>query len=163
MAKDPIALGDVREHSAAILTAAGFPKMPARVLMALTVTEQAGLTAAELAETLSASAAAISGAVRYLQTLGIIRRVSQSTSRRDRYELPADWYSLMVRNSPIYAALADQADLGLAAVRDPESPATERLRDMAGFYRFLQGRLPELIGEWEGVRAAYDPPHVHRT
>jgi hypothetical protein len=152
MAKDPTALADVREHSAAILAAAGFPKMPARVLMALTVTEQPGLTAAELAAELAVSAAGISGAVRYLQTLGIIRRVSQSTSRRDRYELPSDWYALMVRNSPIYAALADQADLGLTAVGDPESPATERLRDMAGFYRFLQGRLPELIGEWERVR-----------
>lgn len=158
MAKDPTALADVREHSAAILTAAGFPKMPARVLMALTVTEQAGLTAAELADTLAVSAAAISGAVRYLQTIGIIRRVSQSASRRDRYELPADWYALLVRNSPIYSALADQADQGLAAVGDPGSPATERLRDMAGFYRFLQGRLPQLIGEWEAVRAGSARP-----
>ena len=50
--------------------------------------------------------------------------------------------------------LADQAESGLAAVGDHASPATERLRDMAGFYRFLQGRLPELIEEWEAVRAA---------
>lgn len=153
MARDERALADVLEHSAAVLTAAGFPKMPARVLMALTVTEQQGMTAAELAHRLGASAAAISGGVRYLQTLGIIRRVSQSGSRRDRYELPADWYALMVRNSPIYGVLADQADVGVAAVDDPDSPATERLRDMAGFYRFLQQRLPELLGEWEGVRA----------
>jgi DNA-binding transcriptional ArsR family regulator len=142
------------EHSAAVLTAAGFPKMPARVLMALTVTESQGLTAAELAERLEVSPAAISGAVRYLSTLGIIRRLSQTGSRRDRYELPSDWYALMVRNSPIYGVLADQAETGLAAVGDPASPATERLRDMAGFYRFLQGRLPELIAEWERVRDA---------
>ena len=154
MAKDEAALAEVMEHSAAVLAAAGFPKMPARVMMALTVTESPGLTAAELAERLNVSAAAISGAVRYLQTLGIIRRLSQTGSRRDRYELPSDWYALMVRNSPIYGTLADQADLGLAAVADPASPATERLRDMAGFYRFLQRRLPTLIAEWEQVRAA---------
>jgi hypothetical protein len=154
MAKDEAALAEVMEHSAAVLAAAGFPKMPARVMMALTVTESPGLTAAELAERLNVSAAAISGAVRYLQTLGIIRRLSQTGSRRDRYELPSDWYALMVRNSPIYGTLADQADLGLAAVGDPASPATERLRDMAGFYRFLQRRLPTLIAEWEQVRAA---------
>jgi len=154
MAKDEAALAEVMEHAAAVLAAAGFPKMPARVMMALTVTESQGLTAAELAERLDVSAAAISGAVRYLQTLGIIRRLSQTGSRRDRYELPSDWYALMVRNSPIYGTLADQADAGLAAVGDPASPATERLRDMAGFYRFLQRRLPAMIGEWEQVRAS---------
>lgn len=154
MAQDEAALAEVMEHSAAVLTAAGFPKMPARVLMALTVTETPGLTAAELAERLDVSPAAISGAVRYLQTLGIIRRLSQTGSRRDRYEIPSDWYALMVRNSPIYGVLADQAEAGLAAVGDPDSPATERLRDMAGFYRFVQGRLPQMIAEWEQVRSA---------
>jgi len=156
MATDERALTEVLEHSAAVLTAAGFPKMPARVLMALTVTETPGLTAAELAERLGASAAAISGAVRYLQTVGIIRRVSQTASRRDRYELPGDWYSSLVKNSPVYGVLADQADAGLAAVDDPASPATARLRDMAGFYRFLQGRLPDLLDEWEQIRAERD-------
>jgi len=156
VAKDEQALSDVLEHAAAVLTAAGFPKMPARVLMALTVTEQQGMTAAELAERLGASAAAISGAVRYLQTVGIIRRVSQTASRRDRYELPSDWYASMVRQSPVYAVLASQADAGIAAVDDPDSLATERLRDMAGFYRFLEGRLPELIEEWEQVRVSSD-------
>ncbi|MGN6425885.1 MarR family transcriptional regulator [uncultured Leifsonia sp.] len=153
MAKDERALAEVMEHSAGVLIAAGFPKMPARVLMALTVTETAGLTAAELAERLDVSAAAISGAVRYLQTLGIVRRISQTGSRRDLYQMPSDWYALMVRNSPIYGVLADQAEAGLVAVGDPDSPATERLRDMAGFYRFLQGRVPEIIAEWETVRA----------
>lgn len=156
MAKDERALAEVMEHSAGVLVAAGFPKMPARVLMALTVTETAGLTASELAARLDVSAAAISGAVRYLQTLGIVRRISQVGSRRDLYQIPSDWYALMVRNSPVYGVLADQAEAGLAAVGDPGSPATERLRDMAGFYRFLQGRLPEIIREWEAVREQRD-------
>lgn len=154
MARDEQALTDVMEHSAAVLIAAGFPKMPARVLMALTVTESAGLTAAQLAERLDVSAAAISGAVRYLQTLGIVRRLSQNGSRRDLYQMPADWYALMVRNSPIYGVLADQAETGLAAIDDPSDPATERLRDMAGFYRFMQDRLPDMLNEWEQIRAA---------
>lgn len=156
MARDEQALTDVMEHSAAVLTAAGFPKMPARVLMALTVTESAGLTAAQLAERLDVSAAAISGAVRYLQTLGIVRRLSQNGSRRDLYQMPADWYALMVRNSPIYGVLADQAETGLTAIDDLADPATERLRDMAGFYRFMQGRLPDMLDEWEQIRAQRD-------
>src|ERR1700712_2445479 len=96
MKRDERALNDVVERAASILAAAGFPKMPARVLMALTVTETGGLTAVELSEQLGVSAAAISGAVRYLQTVGIARRVSQSGSRRDRYELPEDaWYAAL--------------------------------------------------------------------
>ena len=153
MAKDERALAEVMEHSAGVLIAAGFPKMPARVLMALTVTETAGLTAAELAERLDVSAAAISGAVRYLQTLGIVRRISQTGSRRDLYQMPSDWYALMVRNSPTNGGPAAPAAAGRGAAAAPDAPATERLRDMAGFYRFLQGRVPEIIAEWETVRA----------
>jgi DNA-binding transcriptional regulator GbsR (MarR family) len=158
VARDEQALTEMMEHSAAVLTAAGFPKMAARVLMALTVTESAGLTAAQLAARLDVSAAAISGAVRYLQTLGIVRRLSQNGSRRDVYQMPADWYALMVRNSPIYGVLADQADTALAALDDPADLATERLRDMAGFYRFMQGRLPRMLDEWEQIRAERDRP-----
>jgi len=66
-------LNDYAERTAALLHRTGFPRMPARVLMALTVAES-GLTAAELAERRDVSAAAISGAVRYLQTLAMIHR-----------------------------------------------------------------------------------------
>ena len=153
MAKDEQALRDVVEHTAAILTAAGFPKMPARVLMALTVSETGGLTAQELSERLGASAAAISGAVRYLQTIGIARRLSQTGSRRDRYELPENaWYGALTTESPIYGVLAAQADAGIAAIGDPSSIATARLDEMARFYRFLGVRMPQLLEEWEAER-----------
>ena len=153
MARDEQALHDVVEHAAAILTAAGFPKMPARVLMALTVSETGGLTAQELSDQLGASAAAISGAVRYLQTIGIARRLSQTGSRRDRYELPENaWYGALATESPIYAVLAAQADAGVAAIDDPSSVATARLDEMARFYRFLDVRMPQLLEEWEVER-----------
>ena len=153
MARDERALRDVVEHSAAILTAAGFPKMPARVLMALTASEAGGLTAQELSEQLGASAAAISGAVRYLQTIGIVRRLSQNGSRRDRYELPENaWYGALTTESPIYGVLAAQGDAGVAAIDDPSSVGSARLAEMARFYRFLERRMPQLLEEWEAER-----------
>ncbi|WP_426517775.1 GbsR/MarR family transcriptional regulator [Diaminobutyricibacter sp. McL0618] len=153
MARDEQALHDVVEHSAAILTAAGFPKMPARVLMALTASEAGGLTAQELSEQLGASAAAISGAVRYLQTIGIVRRLSQNGSRRDRYELPENaWYGALATESPIYGVLAAQGDAGVAAIDDPSSVGSARLAEMARFYRFLERRMPQLLEEWEAER-----------
>lgn len=155
MARNEQALREVVEHTAAILTAAGFQKMPARALMAITVSESGGLTALELSEQLGASAAAISGAVRYLQTLGVVRRVSQTGSRRDRYELPEDaWYTAMTNKAPIYGVLAAQADAGVAAIDDSSSIATARLEEMARFYRFFEARMPQLLDEWEEERQA---------
>ncbi len=152
MARDERALQAATEQSAALLTAAGFPKMPARTLMAL-MTSESGLTAIELAERLGASAAAVSGAVRYLQTVGIIRRVSSSGSRRDRYELPEDaWYAVLTSKSPLYGALASLAESATKAIDEPGSTASERLDEMARFYRFFDSRLPQLMEEWEALR-----------
>jgi predicted ArsR family transcriptional regulator len=153
MPRNEQTLRDVVEQSAAVLTAAGFPKMPARVLMALMVSEEGGLTAQELAEHLGVSAAAISGAVRYLQTVGIVRRLARSGSRRDRYELPEDaWYTAVTSKSPIYGVLAGLAESAVGAISDPSSAARARVDEMARFYRFLDARLPELMEEWETLR-----------
>ncbi len=152
MARDERALQAASEQSAALLTAAGFPKMPARTLMAL-MTSETGLTAVELAERLGVSAAAISGAVRYLQTVGIIRRIAASGSRRDRYELPEDaWYAVLTSKSPLYSALASLAESATKAIDEPTSAASERLDEMAQFYRFFDARLPALMEEWEASR-----------
>lgn len=153
MARDDVALAAVVEQSAAVLTAAGFPKLPMRVMMTLLVTELEGLTAGELGDSLNSSAAAISGAVRYLQAVGLVRRIAQPGSRRDRYELPADAFVRTLNaEQPIYGVLAEFADAAVAAIDDPESLGSKRSSEMAGFYRFIAGRLPELIREWEEIR-----------
>jgi DNA-binding transcriptional regulator GbsR (MarR family) len=153
MARNEVALRTAVEQSAAMLTAAGFPRMPARVLMTLLVAEGDGLTAAELAETMEVSAAAISGAVRYLQTVGIVHRISDPRSRRDRYSLPEKaWYTVLTRSNPLYASLATIFDTAAAAIDEPTSAATERLTEMAEFYRFLHFRMPALMTEWDAIR-----------
>lgn len=155
MARDEQALREAAEQSAAILTAAGMPKMPARVLMALTVAEDGGLTALELAKVLGVSAAAISGAVRYLQSIAIVRRLSRPGSRRDRYEIPPNaWLAAFAQERPVYRALADLADAASKAIGDHTTTAAGRLEEMAAFYRFLDARLPELMVEWEKRRNA---------
>lgn len=155
MARDDHALTASLEKSAAVLTAAGFPRMPARVLMALMGAEAGGMTAADLSEKLSVSAAAVSGGVRYLQDIGIVHRLAQSGSRRDRYELPEDaWYAAVANKNPVYESLAQLADAAAAALDDPTSVAASRLTEMAHFYRFFDERMPQLIAEWEELRAS---------
>ncbi|WP_308466856.1 GbsR/MarR family transcriptional regulator [Rathayibacter soli] len=150
MARDEQALNEFAERSASLLAGAGFPRMPGRVLMMLMISETGGFTARELADRLDASAAAISGAVRYLHTLAMVRRVSQPGSRRDRYELPQhSWYTNTLTQTRYYDAFTAIVPIGIAAAGAPDEPAALRLKEMDDFYKFLRRRLPELLVEWE--------------
>jgi DNA-binding transcriptional regulator GbsR (MarR family) len=139
---------EAEEHAAAMLDAAGMQRMPARVMMTLVGAPDGGLTAAELSTRLGVSAAAVSGAVRYLQTARFVRRISRPGDRVVRYDLMADgWGSMVIANAPMYARLAEYIDTIADGMTD--APASvDRARDMAGFLRFLAGRMPELVAEW---------------
>ena len=150
------------EKAAAGFAAAGFPKMPARALMALVSSEDGSLTAAGLAERLGVSAAAVSGAVRYLQTVGFVHRVSQPGSRRDLYALyDVEWYIALMRTSPIYQSLAALTDATAEALPQG-SAARSRVTEMGRFYRFLAARMPALMDEWERQRAGDSREAVSR-
>ncbi len=153
MARDEEALRAAVAQSAAVLTNAGFPRMPARVLMALLVADAGGLTASELAVQLGVSAAAISGAVRYLAQIGILHRVPQPGSRRDRWEFLDDaWYTALMAKSPVYGVIAELGDRAADAIGDETAAGAARAREMARFYRFIDSRMPELMREWAELR-----------
>ncbi len=134
------------------MTAAGMARMPARVMMALAGSPDDGYTAAELAERLGVSAAAVSGAVRYLQSIRLIDRISRPGHRRDRYELAADaWHGVVSGNAPTYIRLADLMEAIADQNADAEASA-RRARDTASFLRFLADRLPQLADEWREYR-----------
>ena len=145
------------ERAAAMLTAAGMPRMPARVMMALVGSPDEGYSASELAERLGVSAAAVSGAVRYLQTIRIIHRISRAGDRRDRYDLIDDgWHAVLTANAPLYDTLAEYIDL--VADENGQAPQSrERAREMASFFRFLSDRMPRLLDEWDEERRAHSP------
>ena len=143
------------ELAGAGFSAAGFPKMPARALMALVSSEEGRLTAAELSGKPGVSAAAVSGAVRYLQTVGFVQRVSRPGSRRDISALHDDeWYIASSRRSPAYQSLAALTD-AVAEALPAESAAGARVAEMGRFYRFLAARMPSLLDEWERERESW--------
>lgn len=140
-------------RAASLLAAAGLPRMPARVLMALMTSEDGALTAPELQETLGVSAGAVSGAVRYLQDLALVRRVAQTGSRRDLYEFPDDaWYTASMKADNFYAAMAELSLGAVAELGDPGSGRALRIAEMADYFRFMQLRVPQLLEEWEAER-----------
>ena len=145
---------EAAEHAAAMLAAAGMARMPARVMMALVGSPDEGYTAAELADRLGVSAAAVSGAVRYLVSMRLIQRLPRPGDRRDRYDLVDDaWAGMVTSNAPLYAGLAAQVD----AIADDNADAplsVTRARDLADFLRYLAERMPQLAEEWHAEREA---------
>jgi DNA-binding transcriptional regulator GbsR (MarR family) len=150
---DSAAVSEFAEQLAATLAAAGFPRMSGRVMMALMTTESGTATAEELMERLGVSAAAVSGAVRFLQSLALIRRRTIPGTRRHQYELPDHpWYDATASQSPIYSQLADLSEKGLSAM-PPDSKMAERTEEMMEYFRFLRERLPQLGAEFRAGRA----------
>ncbi|MFF0319849.1 helix-turn-helix domain-containing protein [Nonomuraea angiospora] len=78
----------------------GLPKMMARVLIGLWLSEDGRLTAAELTRTLQVSPASVSMAVGYLLQQGLIGRERDPRRRRDIYTVDDDaWYHSVVTGS----------------------------------------------------------------
>ena len=141
------------ERFSSVLVAAGIPAMPARVFVALLITDSGRLTAAELAGLLRISPAAVSGGVRYLVQLGLAHKERVPGSRRDYYRMPDDVWSDMFR-------LRDQVLQRWAAlIREgidllgPGTPAGERLAEHAMFFEFVSREMPEVLKRWDEYRA----------
>jgi DNA-binding transcriptional regulator GbsR (MarR family) len=134
---------------AAELAAQGFPRMPARVIMALTVSPEGALTSAELSAQLEASPAAISGAVRYLQTIGFVRASTVPGTRKHVYALPPiPWYAATLTQDR-YGHIVEVLDAALAEL--PEGGPRDRINEMSEFFRFLQAEMPRLWARWKGT------------
>ena len=140
------------EQAAAMMTAAGMPRMPARVMMALVAAPEGGYTAAQLSERLGVSPAAVSGAVRYLQQLHFIQRHSRPGDRRDRYEFMHDTFALsIVSNLPVYSRLSEYIE-EIAAEQEEDPGAHDRAAELAAFLRFLSVRMAQIADDWRAQR-----------
>ena len=150
--KDPL-FGYI-ERFASVLVAAGIPPMPARVFVALMVTDSGRLTAAELAEMLRISPAAVSGAVRYLIQLGLVHKERVPGSRRDYYRMPDDvWHDMLRLRDQVMTRWTALVREGIDLV-GPDTPAGARLAENAAFFEFVAKELPEVLTRWDEYRAS---------
>ena len=152
-ARDEAAVARFVERFAANLEQSGVPRMPARVFVALLATDSGSLTAAELADRLQASPAAISGAVRYLMQVSLIGREREPGSRRDRYRVWDDaWYEAVVRRERLLELWEESAREGVAAL-GADTRAGARMAETGAFFEFLQREMPALLQRWRDERA----------
>lgn len=136
------------ENFAVTMSDAGFPRMPARVFVATMAAESGTRTAAELADYLQVSPAAISGAVRYLIQINMMTREREPGARRDHYAIPDDvWYETLSRRDQILEQWQDGLQDGVR-VMGPDSQAGKRLHQMSEFFQFLLREMPKLYEKW---------------
>jgi predicted transcriptional regulator len=137
------------EKFAAVLVSAGFPPMPARVFVALLVTDSGRLTSAELTTLLRISPAAVSGAVRYLTGLGLVHKERVPGSRREYYRMPADiWHQVTMMRAQVLARWTALLKEGIDLV-GPDSAAGQRMTGHAAYFEFLAGEMPAVFARWE--------------
>ncbi len=149
---DP-ALADVVEHLGGALADAGIARLPARVYAALLTTEDGRLTASQLASSLGVSPAGISGAVRYLTQVRMIRRERERGSRRDVFVVMDDaWHDMLMQTDQIYAPIRRALVDAREAVGE-HTRAGERMQLSVEFLEFVQREMDGMAQRWEEHKA----------
>jgi DNA-binding transcriptional regulator GbsR (MarR family) len=152
--RDEDAVARFVERFALTFSEAGVPRMPARVFSALLVADEGRRTAAELAETLRVSPAAVSNAVRYLTQVGLVAREREPGERRDHYRIHGGdtWYEVTIKRDAMLVRWQEVLREGIEAV-GADTPAGKRLEETRRFYEFVHDEMPRLLGRWREVRA----------
>ena len=134
--RDAEAVRAYEETFTTVLIQSGTPKMMARVLACLTLTDTGSLTASELVQHLQVSPASVSKAIAYLESQGLVRR-ERDVRRRERYVVDDDvWYESMMASARATAHLVATARQGVG-VLGPHTPAATRLENIARFADFV--------------------------
>ncbi len=137
------------ERFAMALTEIGMPRMPARVFAYVLADDAERYTAAELADGLRVSPAAISGAVRTLVQMGLLGREREPGARADTYRIYDEdvWGTIteqrLARSHPIEEIAREGA-----ALLGEDTPGGRRLRETAEFYEYMRSRLIEDVARW---------------
>lgn len=142
------------ETFTAAMTQSGMPRMPARVLTALSLTDTGSLTASELVGRLGVSPASVSKAVAFLESQGMVRR--EREARRERYLVDGDlMYEAMMASARSLSRIVHTAREG-ADVLGHHTPAGVRLENIA---RFLDVVSQSTARAAEEARAIlHEPP-----
>jgi DNA-binding transcriptional regulator GbsR (MarR family) len=129
----------------------GFPRMPARVLVYAMAADADGFTAADLADALGVSPAAISSALKYLLHIGLMAKRAVPGSRRDVYFVPDDlWYEGSLMKAGFFDRIIDLAQAGADALGGRNTPGGGRMAEMADFYRHVQDEMAGILERWRG-------------
>lgn len=134
------------ERMSQLLAAGGLSRISGRVWAYLLICEPPQQTAAGLAESLHASRGAISGAVRLLETAGLIRRTTRRGDRREYFHVPpGSIISVLNSRLPVTTMWRELADHGLDLLADRTPEQRARLQEVRDVYAFMETELPSML------------------
>ncbi|MFI5720596.1 helix-turn-helix domain-containing protein [Nocardia sp. NPDC051750] len=143
-AEDNEALRDFATQFTELFVYDGMPRMQARVMTCLHLTDSGSLTAAELVHRLGVSPASISTAVGALEKRDLLRR--ERDSRRDRYYIDGDtWYRTTLQLARAAEERVRVARRG-AEILGVTTPSGIRLQEIADYLDYL-GREMVMVVE----------------
>jgi DNA-binding transcriptional regulator GbsR (MarR family) len=134
------------EQMAQLLAGAGLPRVGGRVWAYLLICEPPQQSAADLADVLHASRGAISGAVRLLETAGLVRRTTRRGDRREYFHVPpGSIVSILNSRLPVTTAWRQLADHGLELLADRTPEQRARMQEVRDVYAFMESELPSML------------------
>ena len=144
------------ERLGAALTSAGLARLPSRIFAAVMVDEDGRMTAAEIGEALGVSPAAVSGAVKYLDGVGMVRRERERGSRRDVFVVDDEaWHDTLLQADNIYRPMINALGQGIDDL-GPDDPASQRLVVSRAFMQFILEELRGINDRWTTRRRELD-------
>jgi DNA-binding transcriptional regulator GbsR (MarR family) len=140
------------ERLGGALTSAGLARLPSRIFAAVLVDEDGRMTAAEIGEALGVSPAAVSGAVKYLDGVGMVRRERERGSRRDVFVVDDEaWHDTLLQADNIYRPMITALGQGIDDL-GPDDPARPRLVVSRAFMEFILEELRGINDRWTDRR-----------
>ena len=144
------------ERMGGVLTSAGLARLPSRIFAALLADPDGRMTAAEIAGALQVSPASVSGAVRYLDGVGMIRREREAGSRRDVFVVDDDaWRDTLLHADRVYAPMIAELDRALDAM-PADDPARRRIAISREFMGFVTEEMGAMSQRWQERLAELD-------
>src|SRR5215218_276531 len=152
------ALAQAVERLGWVLEDSGVPRMPARVFAYILAEDRDRYTAAELAEGLQVSPAAISGAVRYLTRTRLVVRERRPSGRGDVYRVVDGdvWGTIMTARLPLLDHYVTSMGEAMALL-EPGSLGRTRLEETRDYFAFARDGLADLAERWAKYRAERTP------
>jgi DNA-binding transcriptional regulator GbsR (MarR family) len=147
------ALAQAVERLGQVLEDSGIPRMAARVFAYILAEDRDRYTAAELAEGLDVSPAAVSGAVRFLTQTGLVVRERRPSGRGDLFRIVDGdlWGTIMRARRPIldqYVSSLDEA----VTLLDAGSRGRARLEETRDYFAFVRQEMDDLAERWQAQR-----------
>ncbi|GAB3981921.1 helix-turn-helix domain-containing protein [Actinoallomurus acanthiterrae] len=147
--RDSQAVQDFTESFTALLVQQGLPRMEARVMACLFITDSGALTAADLVQRLRVSPASISHAVAFLEQQGMLMRERIPGERRERYVIDGEiWLRTTLAAAQMNDSLEAASRRG-AEILGTATPAGARFEDAAEFLLLVTEAHRQVMEQWE--------------